>query len=224
MSNTDNVIPSHPNSPPPLARPERKATVRLGQRHLSLLSVFAIGIVVAGLLWGAYLGFVDFKVTRDTIVAEDNMRALYKAMNGYAMDTDERFPTADKWTEQVTGYLSAPPNTPGGKMAYLHGEDEHGGALHYVYNDLMSGYNRDPDSSKKPGKVYDLSRVVLLIEAPGEADNAHILIPPRNTPQGEEALLKILAFPHNAGDPNKATAVIIYANGTTDRITRKDLK
>ena len=77
---------------------------------------------------------------------------------------------------------------------------------------------------KKNAKTYDLSRLVLLMEAPGAGSNEHVSIPPRNTPEGEEALAKLLKFPHNADDPNKATTVILYANGNPERITRKDVE
>ena len=209
----------------PLARPERKATLRLGQRQLSLISLTAISIVVVALCWITYRGFIEFKVTKDILASEDNMRALYKAMRGYSLDTDEKLPLADKWTDQVAGYLSAPPSQPGGKMAYLHGEDENGRPIHYVYNDLVSDYKlEDRITPEEQRKTLELNRVVLLIEKSGESSNDHVLIPPRNTPQGEEALAKLLTFPHNAGNPDKATTVVLYANGTTERLTPKDLK
>ena len=208
----------------PLAQPERKATLRLGQRQLGLISLVAISLVVVGLLYGGYKGFIDFKITRDVIIAEDNMRALYKAMNGYAADWDNKLPTADKWTDQVTGYLSASPGTPGGKMSYLKAENEQGTPLHYVYNDLASDYKMERVTAQEQRTAIEPGRMVLLIEAPGEAVNAHVRIPPRNTPEGEAALAKLLTFPHNIQDPDKATAVIIYANGSTERLTRKDLR
>ncbi len=210
--------------PQPLARPERKATRRLGPRQLSLISASGVLFVVAALGFGAYRLFVDFKNTRDIIVAEDNLRALHKAVQGYAADWDNKLPDAAQWTDQVTGYLSAPPNTPGGKMAYLHGEDEHGQALHYVYNDLASGYKTERVTPDEQRTAIDPGRMVLFIEMPGEGANAHIRIPPRNTPEGEDTLAKLLTFPHDPGDPNKAVAVIIYANGSTERLTRNDFK
>ena len=216
--------PQSSPEPPPLARPERKATFRLGQRQLSLISACVVLFVVAALGLGAYHLFVDFKNTRDIIVAEDNLRALHKAALGYAADWDNTLPVADKWTDQVTGYLSAPPNTPGGKLSYLHGEDARGQALHYVYNDLASGYKLERITPQEQRTAIDPGRMVLFIEAPGEGANAHVRIPPRNTPEGEDALAKLLTFSHDPGDPNKATAVLIYANGSTERLTRKDFK
>ena len=211
--------------PPPLVRPERKATLRLGQRQLSLISLTAISIVVVALLWVGYKGFIDFKITRDVSEADSHMHELYKAMRGYSMDTDEKLPIASKWTEQVAGYLSAPPSLQGGKMAYLRGEDEYGKPIHYVYNDLVSDYKlEDRITPEEQRATLELRNVVLLIEMPGEGENVHIRIPPRNTPQGEEALAKLLTFPHNAGSPDKATTVVLYANGSTERLTRKDLK
>ena len=146
-------------------------------------------------------------------------------MRGYSMDTDEKLPLASKWTEQVAGYLSAPPSLQGGKMAYLRGEDENGRPIHYAFNDLVSEYKlEDRTTPEEQRTTLELRNVVLLIEMPGEGANDHVRIPPRNTPKGEEALAKLLAFPHNAGNPDKATTVVLYANGTTERMTRKDLK
>ncbi len=208
----------------PLVRPERKATRRLGQRQLSMISASVVLFVVGALGYGAYRLFVDFKNTRDIMVAEDNMHALHKAVQNYAADWDNKLPDAAQWTDQVTGYLSAPPNTPGGKMAYLHGEDEHGQALHYVYNDLASGYKTERVTPQEQRTAIDPGRMVLFIEMPGEGANAHVRIPPRNTPEGEDTLAKLLTFPHDPGDPSKAVAVIIYANGSTERLTRNDFK
>jgi hypothetical protein len=146
-------------------------------------------------------------------------------MSAYSLDFDSKLPTADKWTDQVAGYLSAPPGTPGGRFSYLHAEDENRKPLHYAYNDLVSDYKlEDRISSEEQRKTLELGRVVLLVEVPGEGNNEHVHIPPRNTPAGEEALAKILAFPHNSASPDKATAVVIYANGTTERLTRRDFK
>ena len=208
----------------PLQRPERKATLKFGQRHLSMMSLAVIIIIVFGFCVGMYSMYIQFKITRDLSITDSNLHALSKAMYGFAMDNDEHLPKAEEWTDQVTGYLSAPPDTPGGKLAYLRGEDEHGHPIHYIYNDLAGGLNLDPANPKKDAKTYDLSRLVLLLEAPGEGRNEHARIPPRNTPEGEEALAKLLKFPHNADDPAKATTVVLYANGNTERITRKDVE
>lgn len=208
----------------PLPRPERKATLRLGQRHLSLMSLAVIAVIVLGLCVGMYSLFIQFKITRDLTIADSNLHTLHQAMNGYAMDNEEHLPKAAEWTDQVAGYLSASPGTPGGRLSYLHGEDEYGHPIHYVYNDLADHLSLDPANPDQKGKNYDLSRLVLLMEAPGEGRNEHARIPPRNTPAGEEALSKLLKFPHNANDPNKATTVILYANGNTERITRKDVE
>ncbi len=209
---------------PPLPRPERKATLRLGQRHLSMMSLAVIVVIVLGLFVGMYSLFIQFKITRDLTIADANLHTLHQAMHGYAMDHDEHLPTAAEWTDQVAGYLSAPPDTAGGRLSYLHGEDEYGHPLHYIYNDLADNLSLDPANPDQKGKNYDLSHLILLMEAPGEGRNAHARILPRNTPEGEEALSKLLKFPHNADDPNKATTVILYANGNTERITRKDVE
>ena len=155
-----------------------------------MISASVVLFVVAALGLGAYRLFVDFKNTRDIIVAEDNLRALHTAALGYAGDWDNTLPLADKWTDQVTGYLSAPPNTPGGKLSYLHGEDARGQALHYVYNDLASGYKLERVTPQEQRTAIDPGRMVLFIEMPGEGANAHVRIPPRNTPEGEDALAK----------------------------------
>ena len=207
-----------------LPRPERKATLKFGQRHLSMMSLAVVAIIVFGLCVGLYSMYLQFKITRDLSITDSNLHALSKAISGFAMDNDEQLPKAAEWTDQVSGYLSAPPDSPGGKLAYLRGEDEHGNPIHYVYNDLASGLILDPANPKQNAKTYDLSHLVLLMEAIGEGRNEHARIPPRNTPEGEEALAKLLKFPHNADDPAKATTVVLYANGNTERITRKDVE
>src|SRR3954471_7311589 len=100
--------------PTPLPRPERKATFRLGQRQLSLMSLAVIVVIVLGLGVGMYSMYIQFKITRDLTIADSNLHALHQAVHGYAMDNDEQLPKAEEWTDQVSGYLSAPPGTPGG--------------------------------------------------------------------------------------------------------------
>src|SRR5947207_3932288 len=134
---------SNPDTSVATSRPERKATVRLGQRELSFISLAVILLITGTLLFGCYRAFLSFKAHRDTVIAQDNLLALYKAVRGYAMDYDGHLPPAEIWTESVAGYLSAPPSKPGGKLSYLHGPGDKG-QVGYVYNDLASGYNLEP--------------------------------------------------------------------------------
>jgi hypothetical protein len=212
---------SFSDTPP---RPERKATLRLGQRELSLIS---LGVIIFSVVIVAFFGYriyLNFKITRDLIVAENNLRALYTAMRGYAQDWEGNLPAAEKWVDQTAGYLSAPPNSPGGPLAYLQGPAD-SGSVGYVFNDLASGYNVETNKSAK-GEVINPARLVLLIERPGVSreENNHVSIPVQGNRPGEQALLKELAFPHNSDDTEKATAVVLYANGKIQRVMRIDLK
>src|SRR5579883_2916569 len=164
---------SDPNTTPAKPYPELKATrrYRLGQREMTRLSL-VIGLVLfAAVAFLGYRFFLNFKSKRDLVIAQGNLLSLYKAIRNYAQDWDEHLPGAENWTDAVAGYLSAAPGTPGGKYAALHGPGDNG-EVSYVYNDLASGYNLEPNDKEKSRQV-DLSRLVLLIERPGRADNQH---------------------------------------------------
>ncbi len=211
-------------------RPERRATVRfgLGQRQLSRITLFVVVLIVGALGFAAYRMAMGFKSDRDVVIARDNMLALYKAMRGSAQDWDEKLPTAEDWTDKVRGYLSAPPNKPGGKESYLNGPAD-AGTVGYVYNDLAAGYNLNGAVTDMFGKTVGAKQaepkyVVLLIERVGVLPNAHELIPPTDTPAGQDALHRLLTFPHGSDDPDNARTVVLYANGTIETLTRRDTK
>src|SRR5579871_2130485 len=118
MADTDTA---ETETPEEVYRPERKATLRLGQRELNRITLIVIAIIAAALLYAGYRGMQGFKAHRDVMLARDHLLALHKAMQGYALDWDGHLPPADHWMDSVSGYLSAPPNTPGGPKSYLHG-------------------------------------------------------------------------------------------------------
>lgn len=209
-------------------QPERKATLRLGQRELSRLSLVVVVLIVVPLLFGLYRVFLGFRAQRDVVVAQDNLHALYNAMSAYANDWDQKLPPAESWTDKVAGYLSAPANKPGGRLSYLHGSGDNG-EISYAYNELASEYNLDPIAREKEfqtthKKIVDPARLILLIEQPGAGPNAHVSIPPQDSVQGEEALAKQLAFPHYSDQGDNATTLVLFANGNIVRYTRRDLK
>jgi hypothetical protein len=234
MADSDtNQEPVTRHTAPPRA-PQRKATLRLHQRHLTYISAFVVLVVVVPLIYGLYKSFLGFKAQRDTVIAQDNLFALYKAIKGgYSPDNDEKLPPADQWTDVAAGYLSAPPNKPGGKLSYLHGPGDDGD-VGYVYNDLASNYELEPKQpfpgvaqpapSKSDKPRVDPDRLILLIEKPGAQPNEHEKIPPPDSIQNQEELYKLLAFPHNHDDPDGAKTVILYASGKIDIVTRKDLR
>lgn len=212
---------SFSTSPP---RPERKATLRLGQRELSLISMGVVLFSIAIVGFFGYRIYLNFKITRDMIVAENNLRALYTAMRSFGHDWEGRMPKADEWMEQTAGYLSAPPGTSGGALAYLQGPAD-SGTVGYVFNDLASGYNVETNKNAK-GELINPANLILLIERPGVAreENAHTPIPIQNNLQGRQALEKALTFPHNADDIENATTLVLYANGRIQRLLRRDFK
>ena len=204
--------------------PQRKATFRLGQRQLSYLSlgVILFSIAIISLLgWQILQGFI---ITRNMMVARDNLKKLYDAMGSYALDTDGNLPEASKWRDQTVGYLSASPGTPGGKLSFLNGGTD-SGAVGYAYNTLASKYN--PEKGETPDKKsIPANKLVVLIEKHGVSKdaNATVTIPPQTSEQGIQALGKALEFPHKSDDKDAATAMVLFADGHIERKTRRDVQ
>lgn len=206
------------------AAPQRKATFRLGQRQMSFLSLGVIALSLAVIVLLGYQVVRNFIITRNMMVAADNMKQLYRAMGGYAMDTNGAFPDADKWRDQTSGYLSASPGTPGGKLSFLTGATD-SGEVGYVFNSLASKYN--PEAGETPDKKQiPANRLVLLIEKHGVPKNANesMPIPPQTSEDNIQALGKILQFPHHADDADGATAVVLFADGHIERKTRREFR
>ncbi len=204
-------------------RPELKATLRLGQRELSVLTALVILLILGALGFGIYRSAVSFKSRRDVVVTQTNMHALYLAMRSYSLDWDNRLPPADQWTDKVAGYLSSPPNTPGGPQAYLRGSGDDG-PVGYVYNDVASNYLLEPNGEPSKGKRIDPADLVLLIERPNVGRNAHTPIPAQVNEQAMDDLLKSLTFPHYADDPKNAETVILFADQSVQTRIRQDFR
>lgn len=200
------------------APPRRGATVRLSQRDLSRISVAVVAFIVGVLGFLGYRAMLGFKANHDLLIGKQNLHMLHEAFYNYAQDWDGRLPPADRWTESVAGYLSSS-GQPGGALAALHGPGD-GPSISYVYNDLAAGYHLEPGATR----TIDPSRLVLLIERPGGAPNAHVKIPPQGNPQADLALLNLLAFPHGSDDTENASTIVLFANGSQRVITRRDLK
>jgi hypothetical protein len=201
-------------------RPERRATLRLGQRELSRLTLLIVVAVLVPLGWGLFRVYKNFKSQRDVVIAHDNMVRLIKAFRGYAADWDGAMPKPDRWADSIGGYIQVPPDTPGGKLGALEGPGDGIEQIRYVYNDLAAGYNFE-----KPDKRYgDPSEIVLLFERPGAPLNAHVSIPPQVPGEraSESAFYKQLAFPHYADAGDNATTVVLYLSGTIRRLRRAD--
>jgi hypothetical protein len=201
------------------ARPELKATVRLGQNSLNAILIVVILMIMLPLLFLGYRVALNFKAKRDITIAESNMHALYVALSHYSLDWDGKLPAAENWTDAAAGYLPSASGIVGGKIGYLKGPGDDGD-IAYVFNSAASGFNLQDERNRK----VDPSRIVLLIEKPGAAPNAHTEIPAQMDAQAEDALYKMLAFPHYADDPSNATTIILYANGTVAVRTRKDYR
>lgn len=210
------------NNEAPATRPERKATMRLGQRELNCISLAVILLVTGSAVAVAIRIFGNMHSLRDIQITDENMHTLYKAMQRYADDWDSRLPPAENWMEAVRGYLSSPPGKPGGVNAYLSGSGD-GGRVGYVYNELAAGYNLQPAGRDDRQQSVPPGKLVLLIERPDAPPNAHTRIPPQLDAASEQALFKELAFPHFADDSQNATTVILFADGSTRRLFRRDL-
>lgn len=220
MTNTPNPAPS---------RPERKATIRLGQRELSRITlVFALFIAV-GASYGVYRMFLGFKAQRDIVISKDNLRSLYQAFKSYSQDFDGKLPPTANWTGWVSGYLPST-SRPGGRMALLHGPSDEG-EIGYVYNTLAAGYDYEPQSSFLPqhqktvAQQADPDHLILLIERPNAPINATAILPYPDSPEHQEELYKQLSFPHSGdGGRNQARTVILYTSGRIEVVQRKDMR
>ncbi len=206
-------------TPPEAPRPELKATVRLGQNGLNAILIVVILMIMLPLVFLGYKVALNFKAKRDITIAESNLHALYTALSHYSLDWDGKLPAAENWTDAATGYLPSASGISGGKQGYLKGPGD-GTEISYVYNTAASGYNLQDERNRK----VDPSKLVLLIEKPGGQPNDHVMIPPQGDMQGENALAKLLAFPHYADDSANATTIVLYANGSVQLKTRKELR
>ncbi len=203
---------------------QRKATLRLGQRELSRLSLLVILVIVAGLAYGGWKAIEGFRTRRDLVIAQDNLLNLYRGMRGYALDYDSKLPPAESWSDAVLGYLSGSQARPGGREAFLKGTSD-SGPVSYVYNDAASGYNLEPNGKESANsRRIDPHDLILLVERVGESHNAHASLPPRDSIAHEEELAKQLVFPHAADDEMNASTIILYADGNIVMLTRRDIK
>jgi len=201
------------------ARPERKATLRLGKNGLNGILVVVIIIIALPLLFIGYRVALNFKAKRDITIAESNLHAIFVALSHYSLDWDGKLPPAEYWTDAATGYLPSASGMPGGSRGYLNGPGD-SQQIGYVYNNLASSLNLQDERGRK----LDPGQVVLLIEKPGANPNDHAEIPTQNSSQAEDALYKLLAFPHYSDDTDNATTVILFANGRVSVRTRKDFR
>ena len=192
--------------------------MRLSQRELSRISLAVVALIVCVLGFLGFRAMMGFKANHDVLIAKENMHSIHKAFYAYAQDWDQHLPPADRWTDSIAGYLSSS-GQPGGPKASLHGPGD-GRQLTYVYNDLASGQSLDPADKH----AIDPSRLVLLIERPGAEPNAHVVIPPQINRQAEQALFKELSFPHGSDDAENASTIILFANGNSRVVTRRDFK
>ncbi len=202
-------------------RPERKATIRLGQRELSRISLAVIVLISAGLIFAGYRVFLGFKSQRDITLARANLHTLSVAMSAYAQDWNGRLPPADTWQQNIAGYVPGAGGRGSAMSAFSAPGD--GANVGYVFNELAAGYNLEPsDKDQQRQRALPVNQLVLLIERTDAPLNAHVAIPAQSDAKGEAALGKALDFPHYAADPEKATAVLLFANGKVDTRTKRD--
>jgi len=203
------------------ARPERKATLRLGQRELSRISLAVIALISAGLLFAGYRVFLGFKSQRDITLGRSNLHTLSVAFSAYAQDWNGKLPLAATWQQDISGYVA---NSGGrGNALNVFSAPGDGANVGYVYNELAAGYNLEPtDKEHDRQLILKPNQLVLLIERTNAPLNAHVAIPAQSNAQGEAALFKVLDFPHRASDPQQATTVLLFATGKVDTRTKQD--
>ena len=203
------------------ARPERKATIRLGQRELSRISLAVIALISVGLLFAGYRVFLGFKSQRDITLARANLHTLSVAFSAYAQDWNGHLPPAAHWQEDIAGYVTSSGGRGNAMSAFSAPGD--GQNVGYVYNELAAGYNLEPiDREHDRQLIIKPKQMVLLIEQTNAPLNAHVVIPAQSNAQGEAALARVLDFPHYASDPQKATTVLLFATGKVDTRTKQD--
>ena len=204
------------------ARPERKATVRLGQRELSRISLAVILLISVGLAFALYRVFLGFKSQRDITLARANLHTISVALSAYAQDWNGRLPQADHWQENIAGYLPSSSGRASGAGSVYSAPGD-GANVGYVYNELAAGYNLEPtDVARDRQRNLPPDQMVLIIERTNAPLNAHVTIPAQSNAQSEDALFKALDFPHYASDPQKATTVLLFANGKVSTRTKQD--
>lgn len=192
-----------------MSMPQRKATFRFGQRELSFISLGVILVVLGSLIFGVYHLFLGFRSQRDIVVGDSNLNSIYKGIKRYAEDWDGKLPKSVHWSDDISGYL------PAMRMPAGHGDE---GPVGYVYNSLAAEYNLDrPDKEKVSPR-----NLVLVIERTGAPLNTTVAIPPVGAPGADEALVKAVSFSHFADDTENATTLVLYADGTTQRLKRRD--
>ncbi len=211
-------------SEPVTPRPERKATLKLGQRELSLISIGVVAFVVIGLLLGGYRTYKNFKSQRDIVINQSNLHSLFTALQQYAQDYDGVLPPADRWLDAISGYIAVPQGTPGGVAGILQGPGDEG-SVGYVYNEEAAGYNLEPKAEKEDRqRGLPPKYLPLLIERPGAERNAHEKLGTTDTAEHEAAFAKSLQFPHYSADPDNAATVILLATGSIQRSIRRDFQ
>ncbi len=220
--NTDST--SEVSEPNPFPRPEKKATLKLGQRELSLLSIGVVALVVLALLMGGYRAFRNFKSQRDIVLNQSNLHSLFTALQLYSADYEGKLPPADHWLDAIAGYISVPQGTPNGKEGLLQGPSD-GEPVNYVYNDDAEGYNLEPKPAKEDRQRLIAPKYLpILIERIGVARNTHEKMAVPGSPSGDDAFAKSLQFPHYTNDPDNATTVVLFANGNIQRYIKRDFK
>ena len=206
--------------------PRRKPTVKWSQSSLNRILIGVILVIAVALGFLAYRAILGFRAAHDITEATDNMHAIDKAMRFYSEDWDRHLPPADNWMENIKGYLNC--HGKGASGGCLSGPSDVG-QVSYVYNDLAEGYSletgkHDLKDRETKEKSIDPSQLVVLFEKVGAAPNTHVSIPIQKDREAEQGLGRALSFSHNADDEERATGLVLYANGYVKRWTKKDFK
>ena len=223
-SESSELTEPNPVEPNPFPRPEKKATLKLGQRELSLLSIGVVALVSLGLLVGGYRTYKNFKSQRDIVLNQSNIRSILTALQLYAQDYEGRLPPADHWIDSISGYISVPQGTPGGLNGVLTGPGDDG-TVGYVYNDDAAEYNLEPKPAAEDRQRLVLPKYLpLVIERENAPRNAHEKLGMTDTAEHEREFAKSLQFPHYKNDPDNAKTLILFANGSITNPIRRDFK
>ena len=206
--------------------PRRKPTVKWSQTSLNRILIGFILVIAFALSFLAYRAILSFRAAHDITEATDNMHEIDKAMRFYSEDWEKHLPSAENWTDNIRGYLNC--RGKGGGSGCMQGPSDVG-EVGYVYNDLADGYSlesgkHDLVDKKTKEKPIDPSLLVVLFEKVGAKANTHMSIPIQKDRDAEQELGKALSFSHYADDEERATGLVLYANGYVKRWTKKDFK
>ncbi len=201
----------------------RRATWRIGARERNRLQILAIAIILFLLFLAFRPYFLTMAETRDLQVCEDHARKIARGLAMYADMWDGAYPPASTWMTCIEQNVQPTSGTGFKRETYFKCPKDHSDApSSYVYNDLVAGLSfgeavrsSDPATEARRKSILNPSRVPVVFEHHGSANNAHMLVP------GYDELQKVLQLPHDLPPP---TGVIVTGSNSVERRNQEQLQ